>query len=193
MDRSAQAASPLLLRRIPQTKGKLIRGPGLKAAPTDDANTATDFGPMKLPRWCDASARRLKLSQKIWHSQLHPQFSPQNFRRTLMHARMIQVTTKPGQLKEFVKTMLEKNLSILKQQPGFVDAMALTSDTERDQFVGVAIWKSKEDAEKYADGQGRQVLELVKPLLQQEPTIRTFNLEASTIHNIGIGRAGSSG
>jgi hypothetical protein len=27
-----------------------------------------------------------------------------------MHARMIQVTTKPGQLKEFVKTMLEKNL-----------------------------------------------------------------------------------
>ena len=109
-----------------------------------------------------------------------------------MHARMIQVTTKPGQLKEFVKTMLEKNLSILKQQPGFVDAMALTSDTEGDQFVGVSIWKSREDAEKYADGQGRQVLELVKPLLQQEPTIRTFNLEASTIHNIGIGRAASS-
>ena len=44
---------------------------------------------------------------------------------------MMQVTTKAGQLKEFVKTMLEKNLSIIKQQPGFVDAMALTSNTER--------------------------------------------------------------
>lgn len=109
-----------------------------------------------------------------------------------MHARMIQITTKPGQLKEFIKTMTERGLPVLKQQPGFVDALALTSDTERDQFVGVSIWKSKEDAEKYVNGQGRQIMDSFKPLLQQEPTFRTFNLEVSTAHNIGIGRAASS-
>ena len=109
-----------------------------------------------------------------------------------MHARMIQVTTKPGRLKEFVSTMTERGLSLLKQQPGFVDAVALTSDTDQDQFVGVSLWKSKQDAEKYMNGQGKQMLESFKPLLQQEPTFRTFNLEASTIHNIGTGRAASS-
>jgi quinol monooxygenase YgiN len=109
-----------------------------------------------------------------------------------MHARLIQVTTKPGQLKEFAKTMVERSLPILKQQPGFVDAFALVSDTERDQFVGISIWKSKEDAERYSNGQARQILDSVKPLLQQEPTIRTFNLEASTVHNIGLARVAVS-
>ena len=109
-----------------------------------------------------------------------------------MYARMIEVTTKAGQLKDCIKAMVEQGLPLLKQQPGFVDAVALTSDTERDQFVGVTIWKSKEDAEKYGNGQSRQVLDSVRPILQHEPTFRSFNLEASTIHNIGIGRAASS-
>ena len=109
-----------------------------------------------------------------------------------MIARMVQVTTKPGQLQEFVKTMAERNLPILKQQPGFVDAVLLTSDTQPDQLVGIAIWKSKKDAEKYANGQGRQVLEAMRPLLQETPTIRTFTLAAATAYNIGIGHAASS-
>jgi len=109
-----------------------------------------------------------------------------------MVARLVQVTTKPGQLQEFVKAMAEHNFVILKQQPGFVDAVVLTSDTRGDQLVGIAIWRSKEDAEKYARGQGREVLEAMRPLLQKMPTIRTFNLAASTAHNIGIAQAVSS-
>ena len=109
-----------------------------------------------------------------------------------MYARMIQVTAKPGQLRECVSAFVDRGLPILKQQQGFVDAFALTSDTERDKFVGLSIWKSKEDAEKYVNGQGRQVMESIRPLLQQEPTFGSFNLEASTTHNIGIARAASS-
>ncbi len=109
-----------------------------------------------------------------------------------MHARMIQATTKPGQLKEVVKTLVERSLPILKQQPGFVDSVALTSDTDRDLFVGISIWKNKEDADRYTNGQARQILDSIKPLLQHEPIFNTFNLEASTIHNVGIGRAAVS-
>lgn len=109
-----------------------------------------------------------------------------------MIARIIQVTTKPGHLQEFVNTMAERNFPILMQQPGFVDALLFASDTKRDQLIGIAIWKSKEDAEKYATHQGRQVLEAMRPLLQEMPTIRTFDLAASTAYNIDIGRAVSS-
>jgi len=109
-----------------------------------------------------------------------------------MHARMIQLTSKPGQIKECAKTVVERALPILRQQPGFIDAVALTSDTENDQFVGLSIWKSKEDADRYTSGPARQFLESVKPLLQQEPEFRSFKVEASTMHNIGIGRAASS-
>lgn len=109
-----------------------------------------------------------------------------------MHARMIQVTTKPGHIKDCIKAMVEQGLPLLKQQPGFVDAVALTSDTEHDQFVGVTFWKSREDAEKYVNGQARRELDSIRLMLQHEPTFRTFNLEASTMHSIAIGRAASS-
>ena len=109
-----------------------------------------------------------------------------------MYARMIQLTAKAGQLKDCIKAMVEQGLPLLKQQPGFVDAVALTSDTERDQFVGLTIWKSKEDADKYLGGQARQVLESIKPLLDGEPIFRTFNVEASVSLSVGVGRAASS-
>ena len=109
-----------------------------------------------------------------------------------MIARLVQVTTKPGQLQEFVKAMAERNLPILQQQPGFVDALIFASDTQRDQLVGIAIWRSKQDAENYASGQGRGVLEAMRPLLQKMPTIRTFSLVASTAYDVEIGHAVSS-
>ena len=109
-----------------------------------------------------------------------------------MYARMIQVTTKPGQLRDCVNAFVEQGLPLVKQQQGFVDALALSSETERDRFVGLTIWKSKEDAERYVNGQGRQFLESLKSYFQQEPTVSNFNLEASTTHNIGVARAASS-
>ena len=109
-----------------------------------------------------------------------------------MYARMIQLTAKSGQGKELAKVMQERALPILRQQPGFVDALALNSDTEPNQFVGITIWKSKEDADKYLGGQARQVLESIKPLLEGEPTFRTFNVEASVTLSFGVGRAAAS-
>ncbi len=109
-----------------------------------------------------------------------------------MHARMIQVTTKPGHVRDCINALVEQGLPLLKLQPGFIDAVALASDTERDQVVAVTIWRNKDDAEKYANGQGRQVLDSIRPFMQQEPILRTFNLEASTIHSVGIARAASA-
>src|SRR3981081_4591673 len=97
---------------------------------------------------------------------------------------MIQLTAKAGHLKDCIKAMVEQGLPLLKQQPGFVDAVALTSDTQRDQFVGLTIWKSREDAEKYVNGQARQVLESIRPILQPEPNFRRFHLDASTATNV---------
>jgi quinol monooxygenase YgiN len=109
-----------------------------------------------------------------------------------MYARMVQQTAKPGQVRELNRVQQERVLPILRQQAGFVDAIALVSDAEKDQFVGISIWKSKEDADKFAAGQAPQILQLLKPLLQSDPIVRSFNVEGSTSHNIGIGRAASS-
>jgi len=100
-----------------------------------------------------------------------------------MVARMIQLVAKPGRGKELQKAMLERSLQTLQDQPGFVEGISLTPETEQDQFVGISIWKSKSDADKFINGQGEQILEFCRPLLQTEPAFRSFQVENSTIYD----------
>ena len=97
-----------------------------------------------------------------------------------MVARMIQLAAQPGRGKDLTKVMTERSLQVLKQQPGFVEAIALTPEADQDHFVGISIWNSKADADRFTQGQNQQLLESYKPLLQAEPTFRSFNVEGST-------------
>jgi quinol monooxygenase YgiN len=108
-----------------------------------------------------------------------------------MFARMIQLTAKPGRGEELNQTMGDRALSILRQQPGLVDAIALVSENDPDQFVGLSIWKSKADADKFQQGQSQQLLETFKPLLQGEPKFHSFNVASSTIQGASSARAAS--
>jgi len=110
-----------------------------------------------------------------------------------MYARIAQLTAKSGQVSNLDQAVRDRLLPMLKQQPGFIDALGLHSDTESNQFVGITIWKSKEDAEKSLASQpGQQFRESIRPLLESDPVFRTFDLEISTVHNVGISRAASS-
>jgi heme-degrading monooxygenase HmoA len=107
-----------------------------------------------------------------------------------MHVRMLQLTAKPGQVKELAQKLNDRALPLLKQQPGFIHALALTSNSDRDQFLGVTIWKTEQDANNWVNGKAREVIDSVaKPLIRQEPTIKSFTVEASTLEEIGMGRA----
>jgi heme-degrading monooxygenase HmoA len=97
-----------------------------------------------------------------------------------MFASMILLAARKGRGKELTKAMTERSLTVLKQQPGFVEAIALTPETEQDQVVGISIWSSKEDADRFTQGQSQQLLESYKPFLQAEPKFRSFNVEGST-------------
>jgi quinol monooxygenase YgiN len=110
-----------------------------------------------------------------------------------MFARVAEVTAKPGQASNVSQATRERLIPMLKQQPGFIDTLGLNSDTDSNHFVGITLWKSKEEAEKaLASPQGQQFLQFIKPLLQSEPVFRTFNVETSTMHNLGITRSATS-
>ena len=91
-----------------------------------------------------------------------------------MYARMIQLIAKSGQGKDLSKAMQERALPILKQQPGFVDVLALNSDTDPNQFVGITVWKSKEDADKYLGGQAQQVLAGCGKIVRKKQFLSSF-------------------
>jgi len=105
-----------------------------------------------------------------------------------MFTRVVEMTTKPGKNEQLSEAINEKVLAILKKQKGFVDEMVLISDKDN-RVLGLSFWNSKEDAEHYQHTEYPKVHEIVRPLLDGEPTIRTFDVHTSTTHRIAAGRA----
>ena len=106
-----------------------------------------------------------------------------------MFTRVVELTTKPGKSKQLSDTINDKVLPILKKQKGFVDETVLVSDKEDNRVLGLSFWNTREDAEQYHREQYQKVQEIVRPLLEAEPVIRTFEVHTSTSHKIAAGKA----
>jgi hypothetical protein len=66
-----------------------------------------------------------------------------------MYTRIVEITSKSGKAPELCNAIEEKAMPILKKQTGFVDETVLVSDAEPNQVLGLSLWNSKEDAERY--------------------------------------------
>lgn len=106
-----------------------------------------------------------------------------------MFTRVVEVTSKSGKARELTNIIHEKVLPILRKQTGFVDETVLISDTEPNRILGISFWKTKEDAERYHREQYSKITELLLPLAEGAPVIRTFNVLSSTPHKIAAEKA----
>jgi quinol monooxygenase YgiN len=106
-----------------------------------------------------------------------------------MYTRVVELTSKPGKAKELSNTINEKIVPILKKQTGFVDETVLVSDTESNRILGLSSWNSREHAERYHREQYPKIQEMLKPLIEAEPVVRTFDVHTSTTHRIASGKA----
>ena len=106
-----------------------------------------------------------------------------------MYTRVVELTTKSGKARELSNAVNDKVLPILKRQAGFVDETVLVSDTEGTRMLGLSFWNSREDAERYHREQYPAIKEMLRPLLDGDPVIRTFNVDSSTTHRITAGKA----
>ena len=106
-----------------------------------------------------------------------------------MFTRVVEINAKSGKASELAKTIQEKVLPMLKKQKGFIDETVLVSDTEPNRIIGLSFWNSKDDAERYHQEVYPKVNEVLSPLLEQTPVIRTFNVHTSGTHKIAAGKA----
>jgi len=106
-----------------------------------------------------------------------------------MFTRIVELTTKPGKNEQLSATINDKVLPILKRQKGFVDEMVFVSDKEEDRVLALSFWNTKQDAEQYHRTDFPKVQEAIRPLLDAEPAIRTYEVHTSTTHKIAAGRA----
>jgi heme-degrading monooxygenase HmoA len=106
-----------------------------------------------------------------------------------MYTRIVEITSKSGKSRELCNRIEEKVVPILKKQTGFVDETLLVSDVDSNEVLGLSFWNSKEDAERYNQEQYPKVHEMLKQLIETEPEIRTFDVQASTTRQITARKA----
>lgn len=106
-----------------------------------------------------------------------------------MFTRVVECHLHPGKNDEFSAGMRSEVPPILQKQPGFVDVIGPVHDSSPERTLAISFWKSKEDADRYAQQHYKHVLEILQSYLRQDPKMEGFHVDTSTTHNIVGGKA----
>lgn len=104
-----------------------------------------------------------------------------------MISRIVTCNIKPEKLNEFRNALNQQFLPRIQRQHGFVDVVE-SIDPTTGTFVCNTFWNTRQDVDNYDNGLFPEVAKALTPLLQNEPTIQTLNVENSTVHNIAAGK-----
>jgi heme-degrading monooxygenase HmoA len=105
-----------------------------------------------------------------------------------MFTRVVELEAKPGRARDLCKTISEKALPILRNQPGFVDELVMVSNTQSDRVLAISFWRTQEDAERYNREQYPTVNELIHNQVASAPKVQSFSVDLSTSHRIAAGK-----
>ncbi len=105
-----------------------------------------------------------------------------------MYTRIVEITLKPGKLNEARDMMNREVAPVLRTQTGFVDSIALVSDTDQNTIVSITMWHTKAEAERYNNAQFPRLIEMIEPMMTRY-NVKTFTVESSTFHKIAAGKA----
>lgn len=106
-----------------------------------------------------------------------------------MFTRIVECYVKSEKRQEFVEKMQSLVLPTLQSQAGFIDLLALSSEDEPERAVSITLWRSRADADRYHHQHFNQLVDTLRPLMIDEPSVELYNVEASTAHRIADGRA----
>jgi heme-degrading monooxygenase HmoA len=106
-----------------------------------------------------------------------------------MHTLLIEGHIKPGKKNEFLAAWKKDILTSLKKQQGFVDEILLFGTTESESVVGLSVWKTREEAERYHRDTFPKLNTSLQNLVSGTPTVRSYNVEASETFRIAREKA----
>lgn len=106
-----------------------------------------------------------------------------------MYTRTVEVIARDGKRDQLLETIKDSVMKKLRTQPGFTDLVALVSDQDRNRLLAISFWDTKENAERYSKDHFNEISQMINPYLEKGPVVQTFQVEASTMHRIAIGKA----
>ena len=108
-----------------------------------------------------------------------------------MISRIVSCTIKPERINEFRNALKTEVLPNVTREPGFVDLVE-SFDTTTGDFVCTTLWNTRQDVKNYDKGLFQDVAQLLMPMVDGQPDIKTLTVENSTVHDISSGRSAAA-
>jgi len=96
-----------------------------------------------------------------------------------MFARIVEFVPKYEKKDEFIKTIKNEVLPILKKQVGFLDILPLFPEMKDEKAVYITLWAEKRDAERYHKEVFPRVEDIVRPFLTTPITWKHYTVETT--------------
>ncbi|MGO9123695.1 MAG: antibiotic biosynthesis monooxygenase family protein [Terriglobales bacterium] len=96
-----------------------------------------------------------------------------------MFARIVEFVPQWEQKEQFLKTLRNEVLPILKKQPGFLEMLPFFPETKTEKMINISLWAEKRDAERYERDVYPKVEGILKPYLTTPVTFKHYNVETS--------------
>jgi heme-degrading monooxygenase HmoA len=96
-----------------------------------------------------------------------------------MFARILEFTTKMEKKDEFIKTVKDEVLPILKKQTGFLELLPLFPEMTNEKVIVISLWTEKKDAERYEREWFNKVEQIVKPYQNTPTVVRMYQVETT--------------
>jgi hypothetical protein len=98
-----------------------------------------------------------------------------------MFGRQITMKLKANSAKELTRINDNEIIPMLRKHKGFRDETTFIAP-ERSEAIANSFWDSKEDAEAYSRVGYPEVLKALASVLDETPTVKTFEFAKSTFH-----------
>lgn len=92
-----------------------------------------------------------------------------------MYARLVSFVTPPGKRSDLCRVIENTVTPLVRNNHGFVAHLTLISDQEPRLITVLSLWLSKGDADNFSQTGFQTVLQMLGPLIETEPEIRTFD------------------
>ena len=93
-----------------------------------------------------------------------------------MFARVVEFSPASDAAAQFVQLIQEKALPIVKALAGCIGAFVQLQENAGQVVLGLSVWKSKKDAERYRLGCYPDIEEMLRPFLKCGVKLRTFEV-----------------
>jgi heme-degrading monooxygenase HmoA len=100
-----------------------------------------------------------------------------------MFARSVSIHLKPNSSAAFTKQIENETLATLRKQPGFQGKLTLLTPSGT-EAVAISFWDKKENADAYARTGYPEVLKILSKEIEGTPTVKTYEVAASTFQKI---------